>query len=183
MNEFIQPRGMLDVMREALRRKVSGEISQETYEEAIRSVTPVVARETPSMAPAPTCQGNISGEPGTSRAEDQESTREDGSVTSVISPQDFISAFTTHTDQGDGTSQVKRLYQLLKDGIYHSTEEIKEYVYGSEELGFARAASRIRDLREMGYIIKRAKKMYGKVYGYRIEGKQDHPYYVDKEAV
>lgn len=45
------------------------------------------------------------------------------------------------------TSQAQRLYELLKDGQPHRTDEILKVVYGSEHLGIARPGARVNDLR------------------------------------
>ncbi len=44
-------------------------------------------------------------------------------------------------------SQTQKLYELLSDGRPHSTEEIKEVVYGGCYLSMSRAAARVDDLR------------------------------------
>lgn len=44
-------------------------------------------------------------------------------------------------------SQTDKLYQLLKDGQPHRTDEIQAVVYGSEHLGLARAGARVFDVK------------------------------------
>lgn len=49
-------------------------------------------------------------------------------------------------------SQKDSLFILLSDGEPHSTEEIKDVVYGGSHLGLSRVASRINDLVKEGYV-------------------------------
>jgi hypothetical protein len=45
-------------------------------------------------------------------------------------------------------TQTERLYNLLKDGNPHRTDEILRVVYGSEHNGIARIGARVADLKE-----------------------------------
>jgi hypothetical protein len=45
-------------------------------------------------------------------------------------------------------SQAKLLYELLKDGRPHRTDEILRVVYGSEHQGIARIGARVADLKK-----------------------------------
>jgi hypothetical protein len=45
-------------------------------------------------------------------------------------------------------SQADKLYNLLKDGREHRTDEILRVVYGSEHMGIARIGARIADLKD-----------------------------------
>lgn len=60
---------------------------------------------------------------------------------------------TTHSDPIAGNSQKAKLYRLLSDGQYHTTDEIQTVVYGKNHLGVARIAARIHDLKKEGYEI------------------------------
>jgi hypothetical protein len=44
-------------------------------------------------------------------------------------------------------SQTDQLYNLLKDGLPHRTDEILRVVYGNEHMGIARIGARIADLK------------------------------------
>ena len=46
------------------------------------------------------------------------------------------------------TSQSDRLYNLLSDGLPHSTLEIMDKIYGDEHLGLARCGARIWDVKK-----------------------------------
>ena len=61
-------------------------------------------------------------------------------------------------------SQTKKLFELLSDGLPHSTVEILEKVYGGEHLGLARVGGRINDLVNEG-------KIFLDEYGNEITGK------------
>jgi hypothetical protein len=45
-------------------------------------------------------------------------------------------------------TQTERLYNLLKDGNPHRTDEILRIVYGSEHTGLARIGARVDDLKK-----------------------------------
>lgn len=47
-------------------------------------------------------------------------------------------------------SQTAKLYEVLKDGKPHRTDEIMAVVYGSSHLGLARVGARIWDLNHKG---------------------------------
>lgn len=49
-------------------------------------------------------------------------------------------------------SQVNKLYDLLKDGEAHRTDEIMKIVYGGDHLGLARVGARVNDLIKRGCI-------------------------------
>ncbi|MGB8006423.1 MAG: hypothetical protein WCF48_04785 [Terriglobales bacterium] len=51
------------------------------------------------------------------------------------------------------STQTDKLFQLLKDGKPHRTDEILREVYGSEHLGIARIGARINDLKKLGHQI------------------------------
>lgn len=67
-------------------------------------------------------------------------------------------------------SQTERLYELLKDGQPHRTDEILEKVYGSEHLGIARIGARVADLREKYEIVGYKDKDNRSLYFYRLIG-------------
>ncbi len=70
------------------------------------------------------------------------------------------------------TSQTKKLYELLKDGLPHRTDEILEKVYGNNHLGLARVGSRIFDLRSAGHdIIGKKDENTPSLYWYQLESK------------
>ena len=54
----------------------------------------------------------------------------------------------------DKSSQCKRLFELLRDGLAHNTIEICSEVYGGERLLLARVGARIFDLKKQGYDIR-----------------------------
>jgi hypothetical protein len=45
-------------------------------------------------------------------------------------------------------TQTESLYELLKDGLPHRTDEILRVVYGSEHNGLARIGARVDDLKK-----------------------------------
>jgi len=49
-------------------------------------------------------------------------------------------------------SQTDRLYELLKDGEWHSTLEIMDIVYGIKHSGVCRIGARIGDLKKRGFV-------------------------------
>ncbi len=49
-------------------------------------------------------------------------------------------------------SQTSKLYDLLKDGLPHRTDEIMEKVYGNDHLGLARCGARIWDIKKKYHI-------------------------------
>ena len=51
-------------------------------------------------------------------------------------------------------SQKTRLYNLLKDGQPHRTDEILKVVYGGESNGLARVGARIHDIKAEGHTIE-----------------------------
>jgi hypothetical protein len=51
-------------------------------------------------------------------------------------------------------SQANKLYELLKDGHAHRTDEIMRVVYGGDHLGIARIGARIHDLKKRGHEVK-----------------------------
>ncbi|MFA6097578.1 MAG: hypothetical protein WC788_08215 [Candidatus Paceibacterota bacterium] len=57
------------------------------------------------------------------------------------------------------TSQTQKVYELLKDGKAHRTDEIMALCYGSDHLGLARIGARIFDIK--------------REYGVEIEGWKD----------
>ena len=66
-------------------------------------------------------------------------------------------------------SQKEKLYNLLKDGNPHRTDEIVAKVYGGEHLGLARVGARIWDLKRDGYEIKGEKdKQQPTLYYYQM---------------
>ncbi len=50
-------------------------------------------------------------------------------------------------------SQSSKLFELLKDGLPHRTDEILEKVYGNNHCGLARVGARIWDLKNFGHNI------------------------------
>jgi hypothetical protein len=66
-------------------------------------------------------------------------------------------------------TQADRLYELLKDGKPHQTDEILRVVYGSEHMGIARIGARVADLKERGYqILGRSDPENRKLYWYKL---------------
>lgn len=75
---------------------------------------------------------------------------------------------TTHPDVAAGKTQKERLKNLLSDGLWHSTTEITDKVYGiSEDRGICRIASRIHDLRKEGLEIECVNEK-GSLWKYRL---------------
>lgn len=67
-------------------------------------------------------------------------------------------------------SQIEKLYNLLKDGRPHRTDEIMSIVYGGDHLGLARVGARIWDLKKKGYEINgRKDKENMTLYWYQLE--------------
>ncbi len=64
-------------------------------------------------------------------------------------------------------TQKARLLALLSDGLWHSTDEIRERIYGKDTRVGARIASRINELKKAGHKITCDDLTY-KVYGYRL---------------
>lgn len=56
-------------------------------------------------------------------------------------------------------SQAEKLYELLKDGKPHRTDEIQRVVYGGDHLGLSRVGARVFDIK--------------KKYGVEIKGWKD----------
>ncbi len=50
-------------------------------------------------------------------------------------------------------SQVEKLFEILKDGKPHRTDEILKKVYGNSKLGIARIAARTYDVKNR-YLVK-----------------------------
>lgn len=172
MSELIQPRRIQDVIREALLRKQRGEITSETYVDEIKRYTPVLPREEAHLPPIPPSAVIEPTGPGAGRAEDQESTREDGSDTGYVSPEDFVRAFTTtHPDQETGQSQRAKLWRFLADLEWHTTKEIAEsYVYHvpNDTRNSARIAARVGELRKKyGKDVIETKNPNGPISSYR----------------
>ncbi len=145
MNEFTQPR-ILDAIRANFLRKLSGELTQETYEEANKLITPVVVR-----AETEEPRGDISPEGyGSGSWSDREP-----NVASPRQDQGNPSDRGQHPDAAKGKSQKQRLLALLQDHEAHTTIEIMTKVYRvGEDRGIARIASRINDLRNDGHKIE-----------------------------
>lgn len=82
---------------------------------------------------------------------------------------DTISQFTTHDDEVLGRTQKQKLEELLKDGDWKNTLEIRDRVYGGDHLSMARIAARVYDLKKDGHEIEsRKKEGYPNIQEYRI---------------
>jgi len=69
-------------------------------------------------------------------------------------------------------SQKEKLYELLKDGFPHRTDEIMEKVYGNDHCGLARVGARIWDLKNAGHAIIGYKDAdHPSLYFYRLQPK------------
>lgn len=75
---------------------------------------------------------------------------------------------TNHEDKHKGLSQKARLLKLLSDGLWHSTVEIQQRVYGGSHLGVARIGGRVYDLNKEGHKIQSRKKE-GTIWEYKKE--------------
>ena len=73
-------------------------------------------------------------------------------------------------------SQKTKLFNLLKDGEPHRTDEILEIVYGNNRLGLARIGARIYDLKkeieEQGYTITGRHDVKRSLYWYQMIRKE-----------
>jgi hypothetical protein len=68
-------------------------------------------------------------------------------------------------------SQKGKLYDLLKDGLWHDTVEILDVVYGTTGKGIARIGARVADLKADGLLIVSRRKDWS-VWEYRLEGRR-----------
>lgn len=161
---ILKQMGVRGVIRKYLPRKISGEISEATYDALLKLVTPVVVRpevEGPQGDSSP--EGNGSGPIG-DREPDERMPSQDQRTTPDRSE---------HTDQAKGQSQKQRLLTLLQDKHWHDTKEIMNLVYRvGEDRGNCRIPSRICELRQEGYNIE-TKRITQTLTAYRLTEKQN----------
>lgn len=74
----------------------------------------------------------------------------------------------THQHAHLGSSQKAKLRSLLKDGQWHTTEEIAQKVYGSKHAGLSRVGARIWDLKQDGCQIESSQTPVKTIWKYKM---------------
>lgn len=81
---------------------------------------------------------------------------------------DTVSQFTTHDDEVAGRTQKQKVYEFMKDGLWHTVPELIERVYGNDRLTGSRYGARFDELRKDGYEIEK-EHIRGGIYKYRMK--------------
>lgn len=148
--------GKQDIMRKYWPMMCAHKISPKQYEWLIKQGRSVMHHQEP---------GKTGQESKGFGRNDQSNDESDAIVEYVLD--EFGGHETTHSDAMAGTSQKARLFNLLRDGLWHTTSEIARLVYNKNDGGTCRIASRVQDLKNEGYTVE-SKQIKGSLWAYRL---------------